>query len=422
MMHNPYSFGRILLTIVAIVILLIGATRAGLTAPVSPRAVAMADNAFPLSRGLDALSDNPAALALRQSPGWDLRLVDVSSGLGSNALGLSDYRLYNGATLTAADKAAILAKIPAEGWRLEAHAEASALAVCVGSFGLRFSGFGQARGTIDREMLELLFYGNEADRTYVSEFNAGEGMVGAQLSLSYAAGLARWGRTSIYSGLTVRLLRGLYYVQLENAQGSLVAGYTGVSGSGYATATVAEGGSGLAVDWSMLLSFSPRYAASLVLENAVGFIRWSHDPEMREYSVYFEDITADNFEDSLWVEEQSATPISAFSRTLPARLRLGLGRTGEKLNTSIVASIGLSDRLAVSTTPELGLGAEYFLFPFLPLRAGVSVGGLNSFTAGLGGGLHMGLIQLELAARTAGGLWPTKGRGATLSFAGGLHF
>lgn len=422
MMYNPYSIGRILLAIVAIVILLLGATKAGLAVPVSPRAVAMADNAFALSYGLDALTDNPAGLAMRQSAGWDLRIVDISSGLGSNALGLSDYRLYNGATLTAADKAAILAKIPAEGWRLDAYAEASALAMCFGRFGLRFSGFGQARGNIDREMLELLFYGNETDRTYISDFNSAEGMAGAQLSLSYAAGLGHWGTAPIYGGLTVRLIHGLYYAQLEDAQGSLVAGYTGVNGSGYATATVAEGGGGLALDWGLSLRCSPRYTASLVLENAPGFIRWSRNTELREYSIYFEDITADNFEDSLWVEEQSTTPIAAFNRSLPARLRLGLGRTGKKLNTSIVASIGLSDRLAVSTTPELGLGGEYYLFSFLPLRAGLSVGGLNSFTAGLGGGFQMGMIQLELAARTAGGLWPTNGRGATLSFAGGLHF
>lgn len=421
-MSVTYKNIRIVPVIMVILMTFVAGINQGLTAPVTPRAVGLADNALPLSFGIDALTDNPAALAVGPARRWELRLFSLSSGLGSNALGLGDYRLYNGATLTESDKADILQKIPPDGWRLNAYADASAAALRFGSFGVRLSGFGLARGNIDREMLEILFYGNEVDRTYVSDFNSGEALAGAQLSLSYAAGLTSLKGHPVYGGLTVRVIRGLYYTELDEARGSLVAGLTGVDGSGSASATIAEGGTGIAFDWGALMTIAPRYTISVVLENAPGFITWSQEARCKKYSILFEGITADNFEDSLWVNEESTTPLNSFNRSFPARLRVGWGRSGEKLNTAVVASLGFSDRLAVSTTPELGAGGEYYLFSFLPLRAGLTIGGLHGFTAGLGGGLFLGIVHLELASRTTGGLWPTHGRGATLSFAGGLHF
>ncbi len=419
-MSNAHGKIRIIPSIIVALAVFSAAT--SLAAPVTPRAVGLADNALPLSYGIDALTDNPAALAVGRAGWWELRLFNLSTGLGSNALGLGDYRLYNGATLSESDKADILGKIPADGWQLDAHAEVSAAELRIGPFGARLSGFGLARGNIDREILELLFYGNEANRTYVSDFNSGEALAAAQLSLSYAAGLTRFKGHPVYGGLTVRLIRGLYYAELGDTRGSLVAELNGVSGAGYATATVAEGGTGMALDWGAMMTIGPRYTISVVLENAPGFIKWSQKARTKEYNISFEGITADNFEDSLWVDEEFTTRLNSFSRSFPARLRMGLGRTGDKLNVAVVASLGFSDRLSVSTTPELGVGGEYFVFSFLPLRAGMTIGGLDGFTAGLGGGLYLGIIHLELASRTTGGLWPTHGRGATLSFAAGLHF
>ena len=124
----------------------------------------------------------------------------------------------------------------------------------------------------------------------------------------------------------------------------------------------------------------------------------------------------------LWVEQHTTAPLSSFNRSLPTRLRLGFGRIGKRLNSAVVLSFGFSDRLTASTTPELGWGAEYILLSFLPLRAGFTVGGLNGFSVGLGSGFHLGVWHVEIASRTAGGVWPAHGRGVTLSLASGLHF
>jgi len=408
--------------ILAAIIIVIGAGMPGHAIPVTPRSVGLADNSMPISSGIEALTDNPAALALDTRGGWELRLASLATRVGTNGLGIGDYRLYNGATLTAADKEDILNKIPADGFQLGAHAEASAIALRISSFGVRFSGYGVARGSIDRELLEMLFYGNEQDRLYTSELNNGEGLAAAEFAVSYAARMGRIKGHPVYAGLTVRLIRGLYYAELEKAEGQLVSELSGVTGSGDAVATTAEGGSGFGMNLGAVMTIGPRYSLACVLENIPGFIRWSKNVESKTYSIRFEGITADNFEDSLWIDEETSTPISSFSRSLPARLRFGIGHTGRKLNTAAVLSFGFADRLAVSTTPELGLGAEYFLSSFLPLRTGFTIGGMDGFSMGVGGGIHLGVFHLELAARTTGGLWPTKGRGATISLASGLHF
>lgn len=408
--------------VLAALLMVIGIGVSGHAVPVTPRSVGLADNSMPISSGIEALTDNPAALALEANGKWELRLMSLATEVGTNGLGFGDYRLYNGATLTAADKQDILNKIPADGLRLGAHAEASAVAFRSGSFGVRFSGYGTARGTIDRELLEILFYGNEQDRLYTSDLNSGEGLAAAELAVSYAKSVGRIKQYPLYAGLTIRLIRGLYYAELDKAEGHFVSGISGATGSGNAIATIARGGTGLGLNWGAVMKINSRYSLSCVLENAPGFIRWSRDAELKTYSLRFEGITADNFEDSLWVDEETSTSLGSFSRSLPARLRFGLGRTGSRLNTAVVLSFGFADRLAVSTTPELGLGAEYFVTSYLPFRTGFTVGGLDGFSAGLGGGIHLGAFHLELAARTAGGLWPTSGRGGTISLASGVHF
>jgi|GEM_PF-5019239 len=410
------------LILAAVVTAVLGTGAASRAVPVTPRAVGLADNALPLSFGLEALTENPAALAVGKAGWWELRLFNISTGVSSNALGMGDYRMYNGATLSAADKADILAKIPRDGWRLGAHAEVSAAAVRLGPFGARLSGFGTARGNIDREILEILFYGNEKDHHYASDLNSGEALAAAALSLSYGTRLSHYKGHPIYGGLTVRLFRGLYYAELAQANGTMISELSGVSGSGYAKATIARGGTGFGLNWGGMMTIGPRYVLSVVLENAPGFIRWSTDAETKSYSILFEGITAENFEDSLWVDQETTAPLSSFNRSLPTRLRLGFGRIGKRLNSAVVLSFGFSDRLAASTTPELGWGAEYILLKFLPLRAGFTVGGLNGFSIGLGSGLHLGVWHLEIALRTAGGVRPTHGRGVTLSLASGLHF
>ncbi len=421
MLNTKYHLRIPLASIFGSIFLLIGALPAG-AAPVTPRAVGMANNAFSLATGMEALTENPAALALPKSNSWELRILDATSGFGSNALGFSDYRLYNGAELSEQDKADILAKIPGEGWELGGYAEASAAALRVGSFGARVSGFGAARGNIDREMLEILFWGNELDRTYTSELNSGEVLAAVQFAISYGTYLTNWRGHQVSGGLTFRYLRGLYYAELEQAEGSLVAGYAGVTGSGYATATTAEGGSGLAIDWGTTVELGPRYTLSMTLENVPGFIRWSNKAQTKDYSLIFDGITADNFEDSLWVEEESSTSIPSFTRTIPANFRLGLGKTGTAWKTAATFSVGFENRLASSTRPEAGIGVEYSAISFLPLRAGFTVGGLYGYTVGFGGALHLGVWHLEAATLANGGFWPTRARGLTASFACGFHF
>lgn len=398
------------------------AANISLAVPVTPQAAAMADNALPLVHGLDALSENPAALAWPQKNSWELQMFSVATAIGSNAFGFGDYLAYNGAVLSDADKAKILAKVPVGGWRLGAHAEASAAALRIGTAGARLSAYGAARGNFDRGILEILFYGNERDRVYVSNLNSGEAFAAAELALSYAGKLRQRNESTLYGGVTLRLIRGLYYAELEQAQGDLVAAMTGMTGSGHATATIAEGGNGIALNWGAMMALPPRYTLALVVENAPGIIRWSTAAQEKQYRITFEGITADNFEDSLWVNEETAVSLPSFTRSLPPRVRVGVGRNGENLQLAATASIGFADRLAVSTTPEFGVGAEYTRVSFLPLRAGVSVGGLDGFTTGLGAGIVLNWFHLEVGLRTAGGVWPTHGRGAALAIAGGLRF
>ncbi len=390
--------------------------------PNTPRDMALAGSSLATARGIEALGENPAALGIPGTNWWELRLFSISSGIGSNGLGIDDYQTYNGATLSDDDKDDILTAIPDAGWRVDGYADVSAFSCRFGTFGIGFGGFGELRGNLDREILELLLYGNDADRLYESDVNEGEGFAAAELSLAHGLSLGRLGGRPLYAGINLRLLRGLYFARLDKAEGSLIASYDGVTGRGEALATTATGGLGFAADWAVHCALSSRYSLAAVVENIPGAIRWSQEPEERWYAVTFENMTAESYDDSLVIDDNARRKIDPFSSSLPARLRVGFGRQGERLNVSVAASVGFADRLTVSTTPELAVGVELFPVSFLPLRAGGSVGGLHDFTVALGAGLYLGTIHLELASRTIDGWWPTAGRGASVSLAGSLHF
>ncbi len=390
--------------------------------PNTPRDIGLAGSSLATARGLEAFGRNPAALGIPGTTWWELRVFSVSTGIGSNGLGVDDYRAYNGATLTDDDKDDILMAIPDEGWRVDGYADITAFSLRLGTFGVGFSGFGELRGNIDRELIELLLYGNEVDRIYESEFNEGEGFAAAEISLAHGFSLGALGGRPLHAGINLRLLRGLYYARLDEAEGSLVASYNGVTGTGQVLARTAQGGFGFAADWGTHYSLSPTHSLSVVVENLPGAIRWSQEPEEQSYTVAFENITAESYDDSLINDTDTSRDIDPFSSSLPTRVRIGFGRQDGQVNYSVAAGIGFADRLTVSTTPELAAGIEFFPLAFVPLRAGASIGGLHDFSVALGTGLYLGNIHFEIASRTIDGFWLTAGQGASLSLAGSLHF
>jgi hypothetical protein len=111
----------------------------------------------------------------------------------------------------------------------------------------------------------------------------------------------------------------------------------------------------------------------------------------------------------------------SFSRSLPARLRIGVShRPMERLTVVGNYDQAFTTGFGLETTPRVSLGAEYRLVPWLPARIGLAVGGRSSSSAiGFAFGpfsvFHMQLQLLDTAVVTRGGVLPGAGKGIGIS-------
>jgi hypothetical protein len=383
----------------------------------SPLALSTAGASLALSQGVEALFSNPAHLAMSQ-PYWvQLRLVGASAGVHSNGLGFDEYRKYNGATLEAEDKADILAQVPAEGWALWSVGSATALAARMGAWGLSVSGLGSARGNLDREAIDLLLHGNADQPHWSFENSDGEGLASWQATLSHGRRMAQLGGGPVYAGLSVSYVRGLYLARADEVRAELATETTGLTGQATAEWVTATGGDGFGVDIGAAWQARPNLLVSIACEHLYHAIRWTRQVERTRYETVFDDLTIDNFEDSLWESHELTEPGDAFSVGLPPHVRVGAAFQAGKTSLAMEGSVWTAQRFAASTTPQVAAAVEHPVTRFLPVRLGVAVGGASGLAVGWGAGLRWGAFTWDVGFRIDRGIWIGDGRGLAASTA-----
>ncbi|MBI5868328.1 MAG: hypothetical protein HZB43_08595, partial [candidate division Zixibacteria bacterium] len=396
---------RMLVTGAAVAVLLVSAAGSANADPMTPLFLGTAGAGTILGTGLDAAFGNPAQLGCTQSDGFHLRLVGIGVGIGNNSVGFAEYRKYNGADLNDQDKATILSKVPSDGLRLRTDGGASAMAVLIDGWSVHADAFAVGRGQFDRQIFELLFYGN-ADQSYWDFANtSGEGMAGGRIVLSHGARLMQAFGHGLYAGFSASYIRGLYYAKSGETHATLATQEGGLSGAGIANWTTAEGGNGFGLDLGLAMPIGSRWTAGLKLEHIVNLVKWSRNVRDRQYQAHFDDLTVDNYDDSLVVTTETSRPGAAFTRGLPPAMRAGIGRIGTSFSVAAEIAVALREGLGVSTRPSLATGLEFSPIHLLPLRLGASVGGESGWSFGCGAGVLLGPVRLDTGMKIDQGVW-----------------
>jgi hypothetical protein len=374
-------------------------------------AIATAGADLALASGLDAVSGNPAHLGKPGAIQTQLRLFSVGGGLRSNSLGWSDYRRYNGTTLTADDKSAILDKIPGGGFALTAEAGISALALRVGQWALTTGAVASGRGLMDEDALELLFYGNAHRADWIFEDSDAEGMAAWQIALSHGRRIGSLRNRPLYFGISVAHIRGLYFAEASEASARLATETTGLVGDAAADLTTSTGGSGWGLDLGIAYETGNRSLISLKLENLIHTVQWNRDVTVTHYSLQFDDLTIDNFDDTLWTSDEIEEARGPIRSGLPPHLRLGWGLERDRFQFGLEASAAFAERFAASTKPILAAAVGYWPWSPVHLRTGWAAGGESGITVGWGLGLNLGPVVWNAAVGIDRGLWVGSGRG-----------
>jgi hypothetical protein len=354
------------------------------------------------ARDVDAVFVNPANLAFWGDRAVRVRLLSASASVSNNSLSLSDYNGYTGSTLSEKDKANILDKIPRYGLSVDGEAVVTALAVAYKEYALVFSGLGAGHGDFSKDYFDLLLYGNELDRTYSIEDTEGEAYLTSVLSLSGSRIIRRGAADTLSVGLTLKWLRGFLYGGSSEMEGGVAFHSDGFTAAGTASGLKSEGGSGFAFD------FGASYRVGSWIHSVsflnIGDIKWDQEVEKKIFTFQADSVMIYDDRDTLF-DIGSDTTIygGSFKSKLPSKMVLATTwKTAPRWTLGVAWEQGFRDGPAVSKSPYLALGGEYYPTWWLTLRSGLGLGGSRGVFGSLGFGLVFSDFSLDFALANRG--------------------
>ncbi|HKK21389.1 MAG TPA: DUF5723 family protein [candidate division Zixibacteria bacterium] len=388
----------------------------------SARTVALGAAGTALATGIDAYRYNPANLGIASFRQSGIELVGVGANVTNNAFTLSDYNKYSGAFLTSDDKADILNKVPKEGLKFTAEADATAMAIAMGPTVLAVSGVGAANVNLNRDLLELALNGNTFADTINVTGSYSEAIGYGAASLSYGFPIYSAGSRQLAVGATAKYIYGLGIEEVTEMEGLAATYATGFQGEGHMVARTATGGSGYGVDLGATLKLNNDYVVGGRIKNFVSSITWNKQTEEHGYLFSFDTMTVDNMNGDYVVSDDYTKSIPNFTTNLPSTLNLGLANISGRLLWAIDWEQGFRTAPGSSSKPRLSCGVEYGLLGVMPLRAGYSTGGNRNSAFSFGSGFHLPVFFIDYAVVTGSSLSGYSSKGVNFALTTGLHF
>lgn len=394
---------------------------AALAAPVdaqlpqaSATALGLGFNTTASARGFSALANNPAGLAMDDSPGFSLAIPAVAVETGLGPITLSDLAEWENQFVPASVKDAWLESVTASGAQAgTVSAGATPVAFNVGSLGFQLSAQVGSQVSLGPDAVELLLYGNAGRTGSAGDFDLDGSSMDAFVVSTAAVGygfratprlhLGVTGKYSVGSGLLVgRDLGSSLQSDPLRAQIQfpvLFTDYTDEFGNERDGAY--DNGSGFGLDIGAIW-VGPSMTVGASIQNIVNSFEWDltgfsyvpgealFEPGTGESN--FDELPADGAPQELLdaAEELTLKPVYSVGIQVEPTSLLMISADIRKR---------ASGGLALGPEFHMGVGAELRALSFLPLRGhiaavtdGVQVGGGASLVLGplnLSGGVAL---------------------------------
>lgn len=375
---------------------------------------------------------NPAILG--QSANQEtfaLTLVpNLGLGLGNNVLSFGALaRLIETQELRPQDVERVLDKLPGTGWRFMLDGGTSlALAFPKARSGVFLNAMADTKGLdLPRDLVALVLGGNAGvPNVRLDTLRGATATAVAGLGSSFGFPLGSEGA----AGMNLRYLRGLAYAKVREASGSIlsVSASGGYSADAHLETEVSTGGNGIAADFGVTGVFGERLRWGAVLGN-VGVMNWNqldvttYTLSVPPFSLVdasgsvtdFGAVTRDAVEQSHRQEGPREIWLPPYAKVA------GAFHPWEPLLLTGEFQLGFGDGYGVSRVPELKLGTELRPVGWLPLRAGIALGGDRGLLVATGLGLDLPGMRLDLAMGAVNGVG-SYARGATYTLSNTLAF
>ena len=406
---------RIFSIVFLLCIVAVSADAGGLSAA---RAVAMGGAHVGLARGVYAPLYNPGNIGLSEYRENSIEVAGAGVQINNNSFTLEDYNEYTGAILSDNDKSVILGKIPAEGLKITAEAEAGAMSVSLGSMVLSINGVAATEVNLGKDALRLFLEGNQLNEEFTLEGMYSEAIAYGSAGLSYGIPVYVAGTRQLALGATVKYIRGFAYEDVVELSGGVVTLASGFAGEGTMIARTATGGSGYGMDIGAALKLNDSYTAGISFSNVLSKITWNHETEEHGYHFELDTLNFDQInDDSIDVSEDWSVPIGDFSTSLPTVMKAGVANIDGRFLWAVDYIQGFKLAAGSSSKPQVAVGLEYRVLGTVPLRAGYSLGGGKGSVVAGGFGVDMSLFHFDIALSNSStfNLYSTKGLHLALS-------
>ena len=392
----------------------------------NPRSTAMGGAYIGLARGVEAPLWNPANLALSSKNRYSVNLINFGVGLHNNSFNKSQYDMYNGDSLTTGDIDDILNSIPGDGLKLFMNTESQILSFASGHIAFSVEAIVCSELQLDKNFVEIMFRGNEMDKIYEFDNSDGEAFAVASYNLSGALPLNVSGVKRFSIGATIKFLQGYGYMKVKNTLGYMSTTIDGLEANGLINMEYAGSGKGIGFDIGAAAEINSLWTVSLAFKNIISNIQWNQDATEKFFSFNMDPVTMDILEDtdtdSLFKTEEAESLMSKTSSALPAQMHLGVVYNFKKMMFAADYIQGLNKRPGTSRIPQLAVGMQYDVLPWLPLRTGLAIGGNERFVSACGLGLKLGAFALDFGVSNRGGFFLSNQHGLNLAVGVGFWF
>jgi len=393
---------------------------------ITARALGMGGAYTALARGVHAPDWNPANLGLPDNPKLSMSFVSAGAQISNNSFTQGMYNKYVGKELSSGDVADILSSIPDNGLRFGVRGTARLLSFSTGKFAMTLGCDFGTYGTLEKDIFELIFKGNELDKMYrfdhIDASGEGIGLIGFsygdQVQVEFA---------DIFTvGGSLNLLYGLGYAKIEKADFSVITKDSGFDLHGdYEARTAAMSDMGWGLTVGAAAKMDEKLTLSMSLTNLLGNMSWSNNVELARGFIDADSVTVLDFdesgEDDLVADSSWTEDADRFSSRLPIQMRLGaLYEEGDFVMTADYSQ-GFRTTAWTNTTPQFAFGTEWRKVSWLPLRMGVLLGGQLGFGTSFGLGVRPGGFVWDLAIMNRGFITSGSSKGLIVATELGLE-
>jgi hypothetical protein len=309
-------------------------------------------------------------------------------------LNLSLYNKYNGEFLSTEDKEDILDAIGGDSVEGSTAGRFDAPAVRVGSIGFGTRTFAGASMKLDKDFVDLVFFGNELNRRY-KLLNSGTALAYTSFGVSYGRAVAQPRGWLVLGGVSLKYVAGWAAAKVVESRGNVLTESSGVSGWGESRIRESDGtGRGLALDLGAWAA-NARWECGAVLRELGPALRWPGGTE-ESYSFEIDGWTLEG-EDSLYSEEKHTRDVGRWFSPLPTSLEAAGAYHTSWGVVSLQWIQGLRETAGMTTTPRVQTAVSWEATRWLRPWLGLEMGAPEGLSLPLGTELWVSPVRFDVA-------------------------